>query len=78
MTPRNKVKPSTPRTAIVQRDTAETRIAIKLTIEGGGSVAQQVKLLDLLSICVHLRGAPCPSTTTVLSLNPNGSASPSH
>ncbi len=36
MTPRSKVKPSTPRTAIVQRDTAETRIAIKLKIEGSG------------------------------------------
>jgi imidazoleglycerol-phosphate dehydratase len=36
VTPRSKVKPSTPRTAIVQRDTAETRIAIKLKIEGSG------------------------------------------
>jgi imidazoleglycerol-phosphate dehydratase len=29
-------EPTAPRTAIVQRDTAETRIAIKLKIEGGG------------------------------------------
>jgi imidazoleglycerol-phosphate dehydratase len=36
MTPKENAQPTAPRTAIVQRDTAETRIAIKLKIEGGG------------------------------------------
>jgi imidazoleglycerol-phosphate dehydratase len=36
MTPKKNAQPTAPRTAIVQRDTAETHIAINLTIEGGG------------------------------------------
>jgi imidazoleglycerol-phosphate dehydratase len=39
---------STPRTAIVQRDTAETRIAIKLKIEGSGQykISTGIRFLD--------------------------------
>ncbi len=36
MTPKGKAKPSASRTAIVQRNSVETRISIKLTIEGSG------------------------------------------
>ena len=39
MTPKNNAKPTArvaPRTAIVERNTAETRISLKLTIEGSG------------------------------------------
>jgi len=36
VTPRGNAKPSTLRTAIVERNSAETRIATKLTIEGSG------------------------------------------
>ena len=36
MTPRQNVKPAASRTAIVERNSSETRISIKLTIEGSG------------------------------------------
>ena len=36
MTPRKNVKPASSRTAIVERNSSETRISIKLTIEGSG------------------------------------------
>ena len=36
MTPKENVQPTAPHTAIVERNTAETRIAIKLSIEGSG------------------------------------------
>ena len=36
MTPRQNVKPAASRTAIVERNSSETRISIKLTIEGCG------------------------------------------
>jgi len=36
MTPKENAKPSARRIAIVERNSTETRIAIKLTIEGSG------------------------------------------
>ena len=43
-------EPTAPRTAIVQRDTAETRIAIKLKIEGGGhyKISTGSRFFDLM------------------------------
>jgi imidazoleglycerol-phosphate dehydratase len=48
MTPKEKAQPTAPRTAVVERNTAETRIAIKLTIEGGGhyNISTGIRFFD--------------------------------
>ena len=50
MTPKENAQPTAPRTAIVHRDTAEPRIAIKLTIEGSG----QYKISTGIRFCDHM------------------------